>query len=443
MKIKLFATTIIVGMTIVIGTPYATGMMAEDQYQTMIRANPFTPSLQLESRNFKRGVFSSEATTFVEIRDPSLREMLADKLGKDESGKTGLLIHHHLNHGPFIFTAEQGIAFAVAEATHQVGYSDSINDVAKQQSDSMDIFQLDTRLHFDGSQDIELSSREITTKSSKASTTVMPLLITLVTDKSYRSLKGSGDWDGFTSENSQSEKVSLSDGQFELDMEKSGELWLGSVELNQHSMVFSSLKARLQMEAMKLNARSSEKGDARLVDSASEISLQQIKTSDKTFGPGELSLAISNLPAATLERLSAIQQQALNSSTSDQQFALQAAGFKSLNLLPELVSHGIVIDMKKLYLNTPDGEITGHLNISLPKSNPSSLMNIPHLKSIIKLHAELSIPVALIPEATMNAKIQPMLKRGYLKMDGMLLKSEIRMSGGVLTMNNQPVPLPY
>ncbi|NOR72323.1 MAG: DUF945 family protein, partial [Mariprofundaceae bacterium] len=102
-----------------------------------------------------------------------------------------------------------------------------------------------------------------------------------------------------------------------------------------------------------------------------------------------------------------------------------------------------VIDMERLYFNTPDGEVIGHFHFSLPKTNPSSLMNIPYLKSIIDLDAGLSLPLELIPEATMKSQIQPLLDRGYLKIDGGSLKSGLRMSAGVVTINGRVVSLPY
>jgi len=133
----------------------------------------------------------------------------------------------------------------------------------------------------------------------------------------------------------------------------------------------------------------------------------------------------------------------MNAPPSDKTFALQAAGIEAAGLLPELLSHGIVIDIERLRFNTPDGEVDGHFNLSLAKSNPASLLNIPYLKSIMSLNAGFSLPVALIPESTMKKQLQPLVERGYLNIDEKNLKSEIRMSDGTLTMNGKVVPLPY
>lgn len=424
-------------VVIMVGAPFATGMMAEKQYHFMIQENPFKPLLRLESRSFERGFFSSQATTFIEITDPVVREALADELGKDENGKVGLFIHHQLSHGPLIFTAGQGIDFAIARVTHRIEKSDFGQD-----SEGVDLFELDTSLHFDGSQTIKVNSREISTENGNATTTLMPLSVSFVTDKSYRTMKGGGDWKGVISKNSRGEILILSDILFEFDAEKSGEMWFGNVSLTQSSMTLESPKETFQMHELKVESQSSEHDD-RLIDSAVQISFQQVKAAGKVYGPGELDLAINNISATTLERLAAIQQRAMDASSSDQEFALQAAGIEALALLPELLSHGIVIDMKRLYLNTPDGEIVGHFNLTLPKINPSLLLNIPYMKSIILLDSGFSLPVALIPEATMNSQIQPLLDRGYLKIDGGSLKSEIRMSGGVVTINGRVVSLPY
>ncbi|MCF7821586.1 MAG: YdgA family protein [Mariprofundaceae bacterium] len=422
---------------IVVGAPFATGIMAEKQYHSMIRTNPFEPTLKLESKRFERGLFSSRATTFVEVKDTALRETLVDKLGKDENGKLGILIHHDLKHGPLIFTTGQEIGFAIARATHHVEQNDSGRDSADE-----DLLQLDTRLHFDGSQTINIISRDITTKNEGAVVTLMPLSASLVTDKSYRTMKGSGDWKGMISTNNRGETLSLSDARFELDAGKSGEMWLGTVAFTQSSIALNSPEKSFQIDGLKIQSRSSEH-DNRLIDSATDISLRQVKATGKVYGPGELNIAINNIPATALERLNTIQQRVVNASPSDQTFALQAAGIEALGVLPELLSHGIVINMERLYFNTPDGEVVGRFNLRLPKSNPASLLNIPHLKSIIELDAGFSLPVALIPEATMRNQVQPLLERGYLKMDGGTLKSEIRMSSGVVTMNDQVVPLPY
>ena len=52
-----------------------------------------------------------------------------------------------------------------------------------------------------------------------------------VTDKSYRTMKGSGDWKGMISKNSRGESVNISGTRFEFDVEKSGEMWLGNISL--------------------------------------------------------------------------------------------------------------------------------------------------------------------------------------------------------------------
>ena len=439
MKKYLLPIAIIVAVTIsiVVGAPFTTGMMAEKQYHFMIQENPFKPLLRLESRSFERGFFSSQATTFIEITDPALSEALADEFGKDENGKVGLFVHHQLSHGPLIFTDGQGIDFAIARATHRIEKSDFGQD-----SEGVDLFELDTSLHFDGSQTIKVNSREISTENGNATTTLMPLSVSFVTDKSYRTMKGGGGWKGVISKNSRGEILILSDILFEFDAEKSGEMWFGNISLTQSSMTLESPKETFQMHELKVESQSSEHDD-HLIDSAVQISFQQVKAAGKVYGPGELNLAINNISATALERLAAIQQRAMDASSSDQEFALQAAGIEALALLPELLSHGIVIDMKRLYLNTPDGEIVGHFNLTLPKINPSLLLNIPYMKSIILLDSGFSLPVALIPEATMNSQIQPLLDRGYMKIDGRSLKSEIRMSGGVVTMNGKVISLPY
>jgi uncharacterized protein YdgA (DUF945 family) len=440
MKKYLLPIVIIVAVTIsiMIGAPFATGIMAEKQYHAMIGANLLKPLARLESRSFERGLFSSRASTFIEITDPALHEALADELGRDENGKRGILVHHHLSHGPLIFGDRQGVDFAIARATHRIEQNDS-----DQNSESVDLFQFESRLHFDGSQAVEMGSREISTTNEKSTITLMPVSITFVTDKNYRTLKGNGDWKGMISENSRGEKVSVSGTGLEFDVKKSGEMWLGNISLTQDSITLNSTDKSLQMDGLKVETRASEHGADRLIDFTAQMSLQQAKTADKSFGPGELSLAFNNIPATALERLNAIQQRAMSTSSSGQAYALQAAGIEALGLLPELLSHGIVINMERLYFNTPDGEIIGRFNLRLPKSNPSSLLNIPYLKSIIELDAGFSLPVALIPEATMRNQVQPLLERGYLKMDKGTLKSEIRMSGGGVTMNDKVVPLPY
>ncbi|MDT8375934.1 MAG: DUF945 family protein [Mariprofundaceae bacterium] len=433
-----------IAAAVMVGAPFATGMMAEKHYRTMIQASLFEPALQLESLNFEQGIFSSQATTFIKVTDLTLRRALIDKLGKDENGNVGLLVHHHISHGPVIFGTGKGIDFAMARATHQIAYNGPAGNSAGQESGkAADLFRIDTRLYFDGSQTVGIESREILAGSSKSTTTVMPLSATFTTDKNYRMLKGDGDWKGMVSENGRGEKVSASDIRFKLDMEKSGELWLGSVLFNQHSITFSSPKTSLQIEGLEFKHQSSVSGSERLVGSASELSIQQLATATNRFGPGEMILAITNVPATALERLNALRAQAMNTPSPQRDFALQAATIEAFGLLPELLSHGIVIDMERLYLNTPGGDFIGHFRFSLPKSNPASLMNIPWLKSIIALDAGFSLPAPLVPEATMKSRIQPLLERGYLKMDGGVLKADIQMRDGILTVNDKVMALPY
>jgi len=439
-KYLLLLTTVI---AIVAGTPFATGMMAEKQYHSMIQANMLKPTFNLETRHFRRGFFSSQATTFIEIIDPALRNSLSNRIAKDESGKVGVLVHHHLNHGPITFTAEKNIDFEVAHITHQIEYQHFGKNSTDEKPADTNLFQLDSKLHFDGSQTINIESQEILTTADNATTTLMPLSMTFVTDRNFQTIKAEGNWKGVISEGLQGEKLNASDSEFGLDLKKNGELWLGSMNIAQNSIVLNSSRVSFQMRDLKIKSNSFENGVDRLIDSSAQLSLQNVKTADKIFGPAQVSLAINNIPATALERLNAIQQKAINSPSASSDFALQGAAVEALTLLPQLISHGIVIDVDKLYLNTPDGEIIGHFNLTLSKSNALSLMNIPHLKSIITLDAALSLPVAIIPKATMHGKIQPLLDRGYLRMDGEYLKSVVKMRNSLLTMNDKIVPLPY
>ena len=443
MKRKLLATTIIVAIAIMVGTPYATGMMAEKHYRSMISANPFTPSLQMESRNYERGIFSSQATTFVEINDPELRQILVHELGKDKNGKVGVVVRHHISHSPLIFGSAEGIDLAVVRTTHQVEQNGSVENSSGQQSEHISMFQLDSRLHFDGSQTVEANSRETLTRNNRATTRLLPFSIKFVTDKNYRTFQGDGEWKGATSESNRGEKISISDTRFKFDMEKNGEIWHGAISLSVNSIALNSPKRSLQIDLLKAESRSSEHGAERLIDYTTEVSLHQLRATGKTFGPGELILTINNIPAAALERLNTIQQRAMNASSPDHTIALQTAGIEAMGLLPELISHGISIDMERLYFNTPDGEIVGRINLRLPKSNPASLLNIPYLKSIIKLDAGFSLPATVVPDAMMKNEIRPLIERNDLILDGNSLKSKIRMSAGVLKMNNRVVALPY
>jgi hypothetical protein len=131
----------------------------------------------------------------------------------------------------------------------------------------------------------------------------------------------------------------------------------------------------------------------------------------------------------------------------EQGFPLRGAGVE----LAHVVRPGSSLKLSELALDTGEGRATLSLDLNVPDDDYRPVSNAADLLSVIDGEGRLTLNPPML-----NALLgvgagggagdeDPvgLLSAGYLRRDGEQFVSELRISGGLITLNNQPLPLPF
>ncbi|STX30026.1 putative membrane protein YdgA-like protein [Legionella beliardensis] len=165
-------------------------------------------------------------------------------------------------------------------------------------------------------------------------------------------------------------------------------LYLGNASVTLPSFIINSQGQRV-FELDNFNMQTSSDIENGLFNSHLKSSLDKVITNGKTFGPGNIEMAIRNLDANALGR---INQQANHIQQSTTDLEKQQALFAILPEIPKLFSRGAELEVSELSFVMPEGKIEGNLQISLPQgenNNPLALMQNVQGKGNLRVPIEI------------------------------------------------------
>jgi len=116
--------------------------------------------------------------------------------------------------------------------------------------------------------------------------------------------------------------------------------------------------------------------------------------------------------------------------------------FSMLALLPDVLAANPVIEINKLQLTTPAGDVSGSLQLQFPGLTQQDMMNLPKLKRHIQADMQLDFPAALVPVQS-QPNIQALQQKGWISLKDGILHIKLHMADGVLSINQKTVPLPF
>lgn len=164
-------------------------------------------------------------------------------------------------------------------------------------------------------------------------------------------------------------------------------LYLGDASLSLPSFSVNKNNA-LMFELRDFDLHTSSDIDNGLFNSHFKTSLEKIVANGKTFGPGNLEMAIRNLNA---EVLGHINEQIITAQKSPTDLEKQQALMAILPEVPKLFNRGPEFEISDLSFTLPEGKIEGSLLISLPKgenNNPFQMMQKVQGKGKLKVPSE-------------------------------------------------------
>jgi uncharacterized protein YdgA (DUF945 family) len=178
-------------------------------------------------------------------------------------------------------------------------------------------------------------------------------------------------------------------------------LWLGQMRGSLESInVQADSKPSFTLKNLQYNSNSKEsKG---LISMLSNLTVDNVTIKDASYGPGQLTFSFKNVNAAPLARLKKFSR--MISQAQPGSVNMDMASQHTEKLVLRTVARGLQFSVDPISLQTPNGQLTGQIDISLPnlledqKGQPLKhpRLTIPALIGNMNGSVQFSVPKAIV-----------------------------------------------
>ncbi|PSF05188.1 DUF945 domain-containing protein [Marinobacter fuscus] len=409
--------------------PWAVGYMTEQQWQEAAReVNLGQPFLQLETDEYRRGLFGAEAALTVTVKNPETAETHVVNMDVQVShGITGSLMSFRPSGG---WQPEGADWFSEGEPD----------------------LTLETRLW--GSAILELVAPAMRIENPEHGEVISSSGGLLRLD--FGRYGKAADLLVVVPEVAIASPVleaRIVDVQVEQSMTwLTGDIWTGGG-------VATISEVRLQdvdtppvsVAGLSLQGDTQARDDDSRLDSQATLEVESVDVGEEAIGPHRLEIAFSDLDVESWNRLNTVltemQAQAM-ASTADTDprvaFEQQMAMVQGLNQAARgIAMNGFSAGIRELKLETPEGSIRGHLDISHPRLSAAEQGQMLMVMQGLTGEVNLSLPVSLAEDyPAIRMQVAPLVKQGLLIQEGDRLVLDGSMEDLMLTINGQDIPLP-
>ncbi|MHB1947103.1 MAG: DUF945 family protein [Gammaproteobacteria bacterium] len=389
------ASLIVVIVTAVVFIPPLVGLAL----QKWIDIGRYIPGMQksfVRVVDYKRGWFSSDATSIIKISDTSLRNILLG-LGasvQDLPDSIDLVIVQHIQHGPIFY----GNAFS-----HLLGFAAIDHKLVIPQNEQALFTKLnitdsilrssETVLGFTGKFNTQFEIKNyymaVPTAALEARFELIKANISqwLFSDR----LKGKIVFNNFYLKSDTSSIVLPRAAiKFDLQRDQNG-LWVGSHKLSLSKIIIrDAVDGSYEVDDLNSTGDIGEISD--LLTAKKDVTVKNIQYKDQVFGPFLLQVSADRLNAEAISNLIAAYKDIREHGELYESQMRQ----KLFLILPNVVSPGASIRIDKLQVNTPDGLLQVQAKLAWPHENFMAPDNVQELMRSSKLQASLRISTTLV-----------------------------------------------
>ena len=427
MKLKKWTLAGLAVLLVAGGAPWGVGYVTEQHWrEATLEVNRAQPFLNLETEQYRRGVLGSEVSATVTLRDP-------------ETGDSHTIaIEIQVSHG---------VTGSLMDFRPRQGWQPEGADWFPDDEPSL---TLETRLW--GSATLELTApvmdidnpeRETSLKSSGG-------LVRIDVGRLGEAADLLVVWPAIRLSDSEMD-VTIDNVHMEQSMEwLVGDIWTGAGVMTVDNLTLQGAQApAMTLAGMSLESASDARQNGERLDSQVTLSLESAALADQAFGPHRLEVALENLDVASWNDFSGAMadMQALALTAGDDPraaFEQQMAVMQRFNeALRSLAAEGFSMGIRELSLATPEGEVTGSLDISHPELSDQQRDNMLMVMQALTGSVNFSMPVALAEDyPAVRMQVAPLIKQGLLVQNGERLVMDGRMEDLALTVNDVEIPLP-
>lgn len=405
---KKLAGLIIILAALVLGGYYVTGYLTEKNIRKNVEAIDKTNASKVVIREYKRGWFTSDAVFDTQMHFPEQTISSADgQVKKIPAQDYNLELPIRIYHGPIIFSHRKvhfGLGYAESVIPFPKQYEADFNTLFTEQSQKP---YLDLSLFVNFLNQSTFNARvpafNLFGKADNLRINWLGLDVKNTMTPEMDKLNG-----GMYLKGVQLSKLDMSAILDKVELDYDLHLLPSGLYIGQGNFFLPSLKVEAQgkklVELSKLDFKSGSDIHENLLNTHVDLTLETLFAKDKTYGPGELKLAVRNLDAEVLARIN--QQTAGMQNATDLQ--RQQALITVLPEIPKVFAKGAELEISKFNLKLPQGDMEGNLLIQLPvddSANPLMMMQKIHGKGHLK------VPAAAVRELFQQSVAQQMAKQ--------------------------------
>lgn len=399
---------LIILAVLVLGGFYGMGIVTEKTIKRDLNIVNQSDGLFANVEEYNRGWFCSNAKVKWRLHVP-------ERIVKNDQGQSTTVpaqdyqmdMPVKIHHGPFIFANKQirfGMGYAVSDIRFPEQYNKEFteNFTTESVKPKLDLSIFVSYLNR-STVGLNLPTFKLISKDGKGQFDWMGMNSTTYVSSGMQKIKGDIVFEGMNL-NSDDAKVVLGKVSTEYNLyQNDAGLLLGDASFSLPTLdVIGKDQKMLQLRDLAMSSDSDVDGD--LLNTHFNMSLKSAQFNADKYGPFALEVSLRNLDAVVFARINE-QAKMMNRGTDAQR---QQAMLAMLPELPKLFTKGAEFEISTLSMKLPEGDIDGHLLVSLPKEdnvNPFELMQK------VKGNAKFKIPTVIVKKLMQQSVMQQMAKQ--------------------------------
>jgi len=366
------------------GAPYFTGYLVETKFKDVVKVTSEFGLLNITVLEYDRGWRKSYAKTRVTLRGKFLQKIVSAMeadVNNQEKGapnaalpQLSVVLEHEIRHGPFVQLKDKDYKdwlFALAAIHSKLFLTKENKEILISELGQTELFNLKGEITIEGVVHVALQGRPLTLKEADGKERMfwkgMQGKWQLSRDMKY--LQGElllpgfdFDWDGARY---YGEEIA-----FKIDRFRTPEgLWLGKGTLGmQRLTIKEDQEPSPYLSIAGLLAGSVSDTENGMLDSATNLRIEQIKYAGKTYGPINCAMTVKNIETYVAKIFLELVKKVSLSTEQGQQ-----VDYKQVlkGLIPELLKTRPEITVEGMSVHTDQGDIKGFLNFAIggPQAN--------------------------------------------------------------------------
>ncbi|MGQ5522279.1 YdgA family protein [Chitinimonas sp. PSY-7] len=459
------------------GTSWWVGKQTETTLAKQHQLLADLPYFVVKSRDYQRGIFSSNERTTVALSPNLLKPYQMLQLQELGDVKLELTYVQTIKHGPLPLLSKGNLTPLQAAVTTEIVFNADTQTLLKKVFGDQQALQIENRIAFnnDGVVRIKVPNFNYEETLAKVRSVWQGLDATIAYGGDFNKVDINVVAPGLYFEAGPKGTLDIKDLRFEAhNVRGKAGLMLGDGKLTLASATFkrSEEAPELDIAVDKFSylVNTSEAGD--FLNSSGDVNLQALTLNGKHYGPAVLSVAANHLHAPTLANLSKTigDIQRTVADPSDQAAKIFATLRK--DGLP-LLRNDPALSVKKLSIKLPEGEVFLKANLALKGFQDADLDMPIKLLERLQASADLKVPKQVIetyvlwqargmiavdteegehPDTAdldnlarnlMESQIRKLTAQNLIKAEGDTLSASAEWKAGRLNVNGSVIPLPW